>query len=118
MARKSRITPELSKQNSRLGESPFISSIQRRRPQLPTNLESISNQRAIIEETHCRVSGRRRVYHSRRIWTMVFRAPIDDEREDFQRMLSDIKRGRINCVIVKDLCPFFSELQRSGLLFG
>ena len=41
----------------------------------------------------------------------------DDERDDFQRMLGDIKKGRINCVIVKDLCPFFPKLQRSGLLF-
>ena len=38
----------------------------------------------------------------------------DDERDDFQRMLSDIKCGRINCVIVKDLARSFRNYSDQG----
>ena len=38
----------------------------------------------------------------------------DDERDDFQRMLADIKRGRVNCVIVKDLARSFRNYSDQG----
>ena len=38
----------------------------------------------------------------------------DEEREDFQRMLGDIEKGCVNCVIVKTLARF-PQLQRPGI---
>ena len=38
----------------------------------------------------------------------------DDERDDFQRMLADIQRGRVNCVIVKDLARSFRKYSDQG----
>ena len=38
----------------------------------------------------------------------------DDGRGGFQRMLSDIRRGRVNCVIVKDLARSFRNYSDQG----
>ena len=38
----------------------------------------------------------------------------DDERDDCQRMLADIKRWRVNCVIVKDLARSFRNYSDQG----
>ena len=38
----------------------------------------------------------------------------DDERGGFQRMLSDIRRGRVNCVLVKDLARSFRNYSDQG----
>ena len=76
--------------------------------------ESVSNQRSIIRE-HIDA------YDDGDIYRIVdeyvddgISGTTDDERGDFQRMLKDIKRGRINCVIVKDLARSFRNYSDQG----
>ena len=38
----------------------------------------------------------------------------DQEREDFQRMVQDIRAGRINCIIVKNLSRAFRNSANQG----
>ena len=38
----------------------------------------------------------------------------DADREDFQRLLSDVMSGKINCVVVKDLSRFARNYQPGG----
>lgn len=40
----------------------------------------------------------------------------DQERDDFQRLLNDIRLGRINCVAVKDLSRFARNYAEAGIL--
>ena len=40
----------------------------------------------------------------------------DQERDDFQRLLNDIRLGKINCVAVKDLSRFARNYAEAGLL--
>ena len=72
--------------------------------------DSIINQKALVREflkTHPEIQ--------------VYKEKVDDgytgvsfERPAFQEMLEDIKAGRVNCVIVKDLSRFRSEERRVG----
>ena len=62
---------------------------------------SIENQRTIVTD-----------YITKRGWTLVD-TYIDDgltgtnfDRPQFQRMIDDVRNGRINCVVVKDLSRF------------
>ena len=74
-----------------------------------TESMSIANQRQILSD-----------YAEQRGWNIV-ECYVDDgwsgtnfDRPDFQRMLKDIERGRINCVITKDL----SRLGRNYSMTG
>lgn len=76
--------------------------------------ESVTNQRMIIEE---HISG----FNDGDEYLVVdeyvddgISGTTDDERDNFQRMLADIKRGRINCVIVKDLARSFRNYSDQG----
>ncbi|WP_297208987.1 recombinase family protein [uncultured Flavonifractor sp.] len=76
--------------------------------------ESVTNQRAIIEEHIA-------AFHDGDQYMIVdeyvddgISGTTDDERDDFQRMLADIKRGRVNCVIVKDLARSFRNYSDQG----
>ena len=76
--------------------------------------ESVTNQRAIIEEHIA-------AFHDGDEYIIVdeyvddgISGTTDDERDDFQRMLADIKRGRVNCVIVKDLARSFRNYSDQG----
>lgn len=40
----------------------------------------------------------------------------DADREDFQRLLSDVRAGRVNCVIIKDLSRLSRDYVEAGLL--
>ncbi|HBT64751.1 MAG TPA: resolvase, partial [Ruminococcaceae bacterium] len=62
---------------------------------------SIENQRAIVTD-----------YITKKGWTLID-SYIDDgltgtnfDRPQFQRMIDDVRNGRINCVVVKDLSRF------------
>lgn len=76
--------------------------------------ESVTNQRNLIQE---HISG----FHDDDEYIIVdeyvddgISGTTDDGREDFQRMLADIKRGLINCVIVKDLARSFRNYSDQG----
>ena len=76
--------------------------------------ESVTNQRAIIED---HIAG----FNDGDEYIIVdeyvddgISGTTDDERDDFQRMLADIKRGRVNCVIVKDLARSFRNYSDQG----
>lgn len=40
----------------------------------------------------------------------------DADREDFQRLLSDVRTGKVNCVIIKDLSRLSRDYVEAGLL--
>jgi site-specific DNA recombinase len=40
----------------------------------------------------------------------------DADRDDFQRLLSDIRTGKINCVIIKDLSRLSRDYVEAGIL--
>ncbi len=76
--------------------------------------ESVTNQRTIIED---HIAG----FNDGDEYIIVdeyvddgISGTTDDERDDFQRMLADIKRGRVNCVIVKDLARSFRNYSDQG----
>lgn len=72
--------------------------------------DSIANQRALLED-----------FAARQPDLQVIGQYSDDgftgtnfQRPDFQRMISDIEAGKINCVIVKDLSRFGRDYINSG----
>ena len=76
--------------------------------------ESVTNQRAIIEK-HIED------FHDGDEYIIVneyiddgISGTTDDERDSFQDMLTDIRNGRINCVIVKDLARSFRNYSDQG----
>ncbi len=76
--------------------------------------ESVTNQRQMIED---HIAG----FHDGDEYLIVdeyvddgISGTTDDERDGFQRMLSDIRRGRVNCVIVKDLARSFRNYSDQG----
>ena len=114
MARKSRIITELSKTKFKTWRIAIYIRLSKEDARSYDESESISNQRAIIEE---HITG----FQDGDEYIIVdeyvddgISGTTDDEREDFQRMLSDIKHGRINCVIVKDLARSFRNYSDQG----
>lgn len=76
--------------------------------------ESVTNQRAIIEEHIAAMNdGDEYIIFDEYVDDGIS-GTTDDERDDFQRMLSDIRRGRVNCVIVKDLARSFRNYSDQG----
>ncbi len=76
--------------------------------------ESVSNQRAIIEK---HIAD----FHDGDEYIIVgeyiddgISGTTDDERDRFQDMLTDIRNGLINCVIVKDLARSFRNYSDQG----
>ena len=76
--------------------------------------ESVTNQRAILKEHIAALQdGDQYVLVDEYVDDGVS-GTTDDERGDFQRMLADIKRGRVNCVMVKDLARSFRNYSDQG----
>ena len=76
--------------------------------------ESVANQRAMLREyIASRQDGDGYVLIKEYVDDGVS-GTTDDEREAFQQMLSDIKKGLINCVIVKDLARSFRNYSDQG----
>lgn len=76
--------------------------------------ESVTNQRAIIEEHIAGLrDGDEYVIVDEYVDDGVS-GTTDDERGGFQRMLSDIRLGRVNCVVVKDLARSFRNYSDQG----
>ena len=69
--------------------------------------ESVKNQRMIIERHIASFSDGDEYIIVREYVDDGISGTTDDERDSFQKMLTDIKNGQINCVIVKDLARSF-----------
>lgn len=76
--------------------------------------ESITNQRSIIEAHIAKFDDGDEYIIVDEYVDDGISGTTDDERAGFQRMLIDIQRGRINCVIVKDLARSFRNYSDQG----
>ena len=76
--------------------------------------ESVSNQRKIIEEYISKFNDGDEYIIVDEYVDDGISGTTDEERESFQDMLSDIEKGRINCVIVKDLARSFRNYGDQG----
>ncbi len=76
--------------------------------------ESITNQRAIIEE-HIAKFDDGDIYNIVKEYVDDgVSGTTDDDRAGFQEMLQDIRQGLVNCVIVKDLARSFRNYSDQG----
>ena len=115
MARKSRaMTQTVVKAKHRVWRIGIYIRLSKEDARCLDESESVTNQRAIIED---HIAG----FHDGDEYIIVdeyvddgISGTTDDERDDFQRMLADIKRGRVNCVIVKDLARSFRNYSDQG----
>ena len=114
MARKSRAIVETVKSRIRVWRIAIYIRLSKEDARCLDESESVTNQRAIIED---HIAG----FNDSDAYIIVdeyvddgISGTTDDERDDFQRMLSDIKRGRVNCVIVKDLARSFRNYSDQG----
>ena len=80
---------------------------------------SVVNQRRLLEQYHQAHLDEFYEGAEADVYVDDGKTGTDTNREDFQRLLSDISSGRINCVIVKDLSrdckrpvPSFPKLYR------
>ena len=114
MARRSRAVVETVKAKFRVWRIAIYIRLSKEDARCLDESESVTNQRQIIED---HIAG----FNDGDEYIIVdeyvddgISGTTDDEREDFQRMLSDIKRGRVNCVIVKDLARSFRNYSDQG----
>ena len=114
MARKSRTITEAIKQKFRVWRIAIYIRLSKEDARGFDESESVSNQRAIIEEHIASFNDGDEYIIVDEYVDDGISGTTDDEREDFQRMLSDIKKGRINCVIVKDLARSFRNYSDQG----
>ena len=114
MARKSRTIPEAIKQKFKVWRIAIYIRLSKEDARSFDESESVSNQRTIIEEHIASFNDGDEYIIVDEYVDDGISGTTDDEREDFQRMLSDIKKGRINCVIVKDLARSFRNYSDQG----
>ena len=114
MARRSRAVVETVKAKFRVWRIAIYIRLSKEDARCLDESESVTNQRQIIED---HIAG----FNDGDEYIIVdeyvddgISGTTDDERDDFQRMLADIKRGRVNCVIVKDLARSFQNYSDQG----
>lgn len=114
MARKSRAVVETARPKYRVWRIAIYIRLSKEDARCLDESESVTNQRQIIED---HIAG----FNDGDEYIIIdeyvddgISGTTDDERDDFQRMLSDIKRGRVNCVIVKDLARSFRNYSDQG----
>ena len=114
MARRSRAVVETAKLKYRVWRIAIYIRLSKEDARCLDESESVTNQRQIIED---HIAG----FNDGDEYIIVdeyvddgISGTTDDERDDFQRMLADIKRGRVNCVIVKDLARSFRNYSDQG----
>ncbi|CVH78820.1 hypothetical protein BN3662_03054 [Clostridiales bacterium CHKCI006] len=114
MARRSRAVVETVKAKFRVWRIVIYIRLSKEDARCLDESESVTNQRQIIED---HIAG----FNDGDEYIIVdeyvddgISGTTDDERDDFQRMLADIKRGRVNCVIVKDLERSFRNYSDQG----
>lgn len=76
--------------------------------------ESIANQRAILRDYLAGLQDGDQYQIIQEYIDDGLSGTTDDERVQFQQMLNDIRQGRINCVIVKDLARSFRNYSDQG----
>lgn len=114
MARKSRAIVETVKTKYRVWRIAIYIRLSKEDMRCFDESESVSNQRKIIEEHIAGLNDGDEYIIVDEYVDDGISGTTDDEREDFQRMLSDIRAGRINCVIVKDLARSFRNYSDQG----
>ena len=114
MARKSRAVVETIRSKFKVWRIAIYIRLSKEDARYLDESESVTNQRAIIEEHIANFQDGDEYIIVDEYVDDGISGTTDDEREDFQRMLSDIKRGRINCVIVKDLARSFRNYSDQG----
>ena len=114
MARKSRAVVETIRPKFKVWRIAIYIRLSKEDARCLDESESVTNQRAIIEEHIANFQDGDEYIIVDEYVDDGISGTTDDEREDFQRMLSDIKRGRINCVIVKDLARSFRNYSDQG----
>ena len=107
MARRSRTITDTIKQEFRVWRIAIYIRLSKEDARINDECESVSIQRAIIEEHIASFNDGDEYIIVDEYVDDGISGTTDDERDDFQRMLGDIKKGRINCVIVKDLARSF-----------
>ena len=114
MARKSRSITETQKPKYRVWRIAIYIRLSKEDARCFDESESVTNQRKIIEDHIAEFNDGDEYIIIDEYVDDGISGTTDDERGDFQRMLSDIKRGRINCVIVKDLARSFRNYSDQG----
>lgn len=114
MARKSRAEVETVKAKWKVWKIAIYIRLSREDARCLDESESVTNQRAIIEEYIAGLNDGDEYIIVDEYVDDGISGTTDDERDDFQRMLADIKRGRVNCVIVKDLARSFRNYSDQG----
>lgn len=114
MARRSRTITDTIKQKFRVWRIAIYIRLSKEDARNNDESESVSNQRAIIEEHISSFNDGDEYIIVDEYVDDGISGTTDDERDDFQRMLGDIKKGRINCVIVKDLARSFRNYSDQG----
>ncbi|MCL1919085.1 MAG: recombinase family protein [Peptococcaceae bacterium] len=76
--------------------------------------ESVTNQRSLLEKHIAQFNDGDDYIIIKEYVDDGISGTTDDERDSFQAMLTDIKNGRINCVIVKDLARSFRNYSDQG----
>ena len=114
MARRSRADAANAKPKYRVWRIAIYIRLSKEDARCLDESESVTNQRQIIEDHIAGfIDGDKYMIVDEYVDDGIS-GTTDDEREDFQRMLSDIKRGRVNCVIVKDLARSFRNYSDQG----
>ena len=114
MAQKRRADAEAALPKRRVWNIAVYIRLSREDACCPDESESVANQRKIIE---AHIAGLRDGDEYRIVDEYVddgISGTTDDGRGGFQRMLSDMRRGRVNCVIVKDLARSFRNYSDQG----
>ena len=114
MARKSRSIIETVKPKYRVWRIAIYIRLSKEDARCFDESESVTNQRKIIEDHIAAFNDGDEYLIVDEYVDDGISGTTDDERDDFQRMVSDIKRGRINCVIVKDLARSFRNYSDQG----
>lgn len=114
MARKSRAIIESVKSKFKIWRIAIYIRLSREDARCLDESESVSNQRKIIEEYIAALDDGDEYIIVDEYVDDGISGTTDDERGDFQRMLEDIRQGRINCVIVKDLARSFRNYSDQG----
>lgn len=115
MARKSRaVNTEQKQTRFRVWRIAIYIRLSREDSRSYDESESVTNQRAIIEQHIASFNDGDEYIIVREYVDDGISGTTDDERDSFQEMLTDIKNGRVNCVIVKDLARSFRNYSDQG----